>query len=88
MSLEPESGKSIASLGLMEMLSRHVDKVGYFRPVIRESDTRDVTIELMRSRYNLAQSYDESFGVTTGQTVSYTHLDVYKRQPLSRPVRG
>ncbi|MBP7973394.1 MAG: AAA family ATPase, partial [Candidatus Nanopelagicales bacterium] len=68
MSLEPESGKSIASLGLMEMLSRHVDKVGYFRPVIRESDTRDVTIELMRSRYNLAQSYDESFGVTTGQT--------------------
>ncbi|MGV1037410.1 MAG: phosphate acetyltransferase [Candidatus Nanopelagicales bacterium] len=68
MSLEPESGKSIASLGLMEMLSRHVDKVGYFRPVIRESDARDVTIELMRSRYDLAQSYDESFGVTTGQT--------------------
>ncbi|MEI8084160.1 MAG: phosphate acyltransferase, partial [Actinomycetes bacterium] len=68
MALEPESGKSIVSLGLMEMLSRHVDRVGYFRPVVRAGDSPDVSIELMRSQYHLNQSYEESFGVTTAQT--------------------
>jgi hypothetical protein len=33
-SLEPASGKSLVALGLMEMLSRRTDGVGYFRPVI------------------------------------------------------
>jgi len=68
MSMEPESGKSIVSLGLMEMLSRHLDRVGYFRPVVRDETGPDVTIELMRDRYKLAQTYDESFGVTTADT--------------------
>ncbi len=68
MSMEPESGKSIVSLGLMELLSGRLRRVGYFRPVVRESDTRDATIELMRTRYHLDQSYRESYGVTTGQT--------------------
>lgn len=75
MSLEPESGKSIVSLGLMEMLSSHLDRVGYFRPVVRDDDAPDVTIELMRSQYHLQQSYEESFGVTTAQTRHVGGLD-------------
>jgi phosphate acetyltransferase len=67
MSMEPESGKSIVSLGVMEMLSGRLDRVGYFRPVIRRGDSPDATIELMRSRYGLSQSYDASYGVSSDQ---------------------
>ncbi len=30
----PGSGKSVVALGIMEMLSRRIRKIGYFRPVI------------------------------------------------------
>ena len=69
-SLEPESGKSLAAVGVMELLSRQVDRVGYFRPVVRADGGPDETIDLFRSRYRLAQTYDESFGVTTDEARS------------------
>ncbi len=70
MSLEPESGKSLVTLGLAEILSARVERIGYFRPVVRDQPDGDAMVELMRSRYQLAQSYDESFGVTTDETRS------------------
>jgi len=33
---EPQSGKSVVLLGIMELLSRHVNKMGFFRPLVRE----------------------------------------------------
>lgn len=65
--LEADSGKSLVALGVMELLARESDRVGYFRPVVRAGE-RDATIELFRSRYRLTQSYDQSYGVTTDQT--------------------
>ncbi len=65
--LEADSGKSLVALGVMEMLTRERDRVGYFRPVVRAGE-RDATIELFRSRYRLSQSYEQSYGVTTDQT--------------------
>ena len=70
MSLEPESGKSLVSLGMAEALSARVERVGYFRPVVRDLPDGDPMIGLMRSRYQLAQSYEESYGVTTDETRS------------------
>lgn len=70
MSLEPESGKSLVTLGLAEILSARVERLGYFRPVVRKQPGGDPMIELMRSRYQLAQTHDDSFGVTTDQTRS------------------
>ncbi len=32
---EPRSGKSIVLLGIMELLSRQVQKLGFFRPIIQ-----------------------------------------------------
>ena len=32
-SLEPNSGKLVISLGVMEMLSRRVNRLGFFRPI-------------------------------------------------------
>jgi phosphate acetyltransferase len=65
--LEADSGKSLVALGVMELLTRESDRVGYFRPVVRAGEP-DATIELFRSRYRLSQSYEESYGVTTDQT--------------------
>ena len=65
--LEADSGKSLVALGVMELLTRERDRVGYFRPVVR-AGTPDSTIELFLSRYRLSQTYEQSYGVTTDQT--------------------
>ena len=67
-SLEEASGKSLISLGAMEAAAARVSKVGYFRPVVASDSESDPVIDLIRSRYQLAQSYDESYGVTTRET--------------------
>lgn len=69
-SLEPESGKSLVSLGAMDAAAAHSARVGYFRPVIAYGQGRDPVIEMMRERYQLAQSYEHSFGITTAETRS------------------
>ncbi|MDJ0830621.1 MAG: phosphate acetyltransferase [Desulfobacterales bacterium] len=59
--LEPGSGKSIVALGIMELVSRRVRQIGYFRPVIPSKDLPDNNIELIRRRYNLAASHDDMY---------------------------
>ena len=50
---EPQSGKSVVLLGIMELLSRHVQKLGFFRPLVREEETRDDAVRLITDRYHL-----------------------------------
>jgi len=33
---EPQAGKSVILLGIMELLSRHVQKLGFFRSLVRD----------------------------------------------------
>jgi phosphate acetyltransferase len=61
---EPQSGKSVVLLGIMELLSRHVHKLGFFRPLVREGENRDDAIRLIASHYRLPFSYDSMYGVT------------------------
>ena len=56
------------SLGLMEAFSRYSSRVGYFRPVVASGPGEDNTIDLIRRRYGLAQTYEQSFGITTERT--------------------
>jgi phosphate acetyltransferase len=51
------SGKSLVALGLVELLSRRVRAVGFFRPIVQHLPDND--IELIRGRYDLA---DERIG--------------------------
>ena len=51
-SMEARSGKSVVALGIMELLSRRLNKIGFFRPVIPDVD-RDNNINLISSRYLL-----------------------------------
>jgi phosphate acetyltransferase len=62
--MEPESGKEIFVLGVMEMLSRRIRNIGFFRPVIKFSDKPDNDIQLILSRYNLELSYEDTYGCT------------------------
>jgi len=52
-SLEPRSGRSIVTLGVMELLTRKLGDVGYLRPVVPSSKTPDARSELMRRRFKL-----------------------------------
>lgn len=49
--VQPRSGKSLVALGLMEVLSRRIGRLGYFRPVVTGDD--DHRMALMRDRYQL-----------------------------------
>lgn len=48
--LEPQSGKSVVALGMVELASARSERVGFFRPVVADPSA-DSQIELMRARY-------------------------------------
>jgi phosphate acetyltransferase len=60
-SLEPEAGKLVVTMGIMELLSRSMGKVAFFRPVIDTDRDLDPDIELIRGRYCPNMSYEESY---------------------------
>jgi len=51
--IEPGSGKSLVLLGIMELLSKRVEKLGFFRPIIHSHTEPDNDIELVCRRYQL-----------------------------------
>jgi len=59
--IEPGSGKSLVALGVMELLSRRIRQIGYFRPVIPSKEIADNTIQLIDIRYNLESTYEEMY---------------------------
>ena len=67
-SFEGYTGKSTVALGLLEQLSRRVERVGVFRPVVRadtaEHDGRDYVLDLLVSHDAVTLTYDECAGVT------------------------
>jgi phosphate acetyltransferase len=63
-SIEPESGKVTLVLGVMEMLSRRIRNIGFFRPIIKSSDKPDNDIQLILSRYNHELAYEDTYGYT------------------------
>lgn len=69
--LEPHSGKSLISLGLMRALLGKTVKVGYFRPII--SDTRegkkDNHIDTVLKYFDLQLQYDDAFAYTRSQVI-------------------
>jgi phosphate acetyltransferase len=60
----PNSGKSVVALGFTEMLSARLQRVGFFRPIIRSATEPDPQIELMRDRYQLQSEYAQMHGPT------------------------
>ena len=62
--MAPGSGKSVIALGIMELLSRRIRQIGYFRPVVPTVKEPDNNIRLIKTRYNLDLSYEEMMAYT------------------------
>ncbi|GHE93752.1 phosphate acetyltransferase [Streptomyces spiralis] len=54
-------GRQVVELGVMELLTRQVDRVGVFRPLVHDGPDR--LFELLRSRYRLAQDPATVYGL-------------------------
>jgi phosphate acetyltransferase len=61
---EGESGKSTVALGLVDLLSRQVGRVGIFRPVTESSERTDRVVDLLLAQPAVEQSYDDAVGVS------------------------
>ncbi len=70
-SLEPNSGKLLVTLGIMEILSRRVDRLGLFRVIVPESTEKDNHIRLLSSRFNLCMTPEEMVGVSHEQAKTW-----------------
>ncbi|MEV7118334.1 phosphate acetyltransferase [Kitasatospora griseola] len=61
-------GRQAVELGVMELLTRQVDRVGVFRPLVHTSDNgqpaTDHVVELLRTRYRLDLPSTELYGLT------------------------
>ena len=66
-SLEPNSGKLVISLGVMEMLSHKVNRLGFFRTFTPSDADQDTHIRLLSSRFNLSLEPEQMVGVTHEQ---------------------
>ncbi|OGR00268.1 MAG: phosphate acetyltransferase [Deltaproteobacteria bacterium RIFOXYD12_FULL_55_16] len=60
----PQSGKSVIALGLMELLSRRLRRVGYFRPIIPLHPLADNNLQLIKARYRLEFDDNELFAIS------------------------
>ncbi|MFJ5263844.1 phosphate acetyltransferase [Streptomyces sp. NPDC088387] len=54
-------GRQVVELGVMELLTRQVDRVGVFRPLVHDGPDR--LFELLRSRYRLTQDPATVYGI-------------------------
>ncbi|NLF04266.1 MAG: phosphate acetyltransferase, partial [Actinomycetales bacterium] len=61
---EGETGKSTVALGLLDLLTRRVQRVGVYRPVARSTDQRDYVLELLLGHDAVDLTYEECVGVT------------------------
>lgn len=75
--IEPHSGKSIVSLGLMQLLLSKTPKVGYFRPIIDdfEPGQMDNHIKTITSYFNLDLKFEDAYAFTRGEVIAIKNLD-------------
>jgi phosphate acetyltransferase len=64
--LGPGVGKGIVALGLVELLSRQVARIGVFRPLVNGA-ADDPLLTLLTKRYPVVAPYADSYGVTAAE---------------------
>ena len=62
--VEGYTGKSTVALGVLEQLSRRVERVAVYRPVVRGDAATDYVLDLLVSHEAVQLTYDECAGVT------------------------
>jgi phosphate acetyltransferase len=64
------SGKSVVTLGVLQMIMRNTAKVGYFRPIIESKSKKDTFIETVLEHFKLDMSYDEAYAYTRQEVIA------------------
>jgi phosphate acetyltransferase len=80
-SAEGETGKSTVALGLLDLLTRRVGRVGVFRPVTRGGAT-DVVVEMLLSHPGIDQNVGDAIGVSYDELHadrSAAHAEIVRR---------
>ncbi|WP_179353860.1 phosphate acetyltransferase [Winogradskyella vidalii] len=74
---EPNSGKSIMSLGLMQLLLGKAAKVGYFRPIIDDlkAGETDNHINTIISYFNLDLKFEDAYAFTRSEVIKKKNDD-------------
>ena len=62
--VEGFTGKSTVALGVLEQLSRRVERVAVYRPVVRGDAATDYVLDLLVSHDAVQLTYEECAGVT------------------------
>jgi len=65
---EARCGKSLIAIGVMELLLRHIDKVGFFCPIIADKYSKkgnNSDIDLITSQFSLNLDYEKMYACTT-----------------------
>jgi phosphate acetyltransferase len=76
-----QSGKSIVSLGLMQMLQRNTSNVGYFKPLIEDENEKDNHIETILKHFKINMEYNDAYAFSRKELTEYQNQgrinDVY-----------
>ncbi|MFJ1429578.1 phosphate acetyltransferase [Capnocytophaga canimorsus] len=64
------SGKSLVSLGVMQMVMRNTPKVGYFKPILESKTQKDNHIATMLTHFNIEMEYDEAYVFTRAEVAA------------------
>lgn len=72
-SSESNSGKSVITLGLMNILVGKIKKIAYLKPVIRDNgeNKKDINIETMIDHFGLNRTYEDSYAFTYRELLKY-----------------
>ena len=62
-----QSGKSIVSLGLMQMLKRTTPNVAFFKPLIEHKNVVDNHIDTILSHFKVNMSYDDAYAFSRSE---------------------
>src|SRR5438309_402596 len=81
--MEPQSGKSVVALGLMELLSPRVDRLGFFRPIVPTGDGPDPQIDLVRRRYQVDASPEEMSALTQAEASEIPAYDELRKRVVA-----
>ncbi|MBB5116053.1 phosphate acetyltransferase [Micromonospora echinospora] len=77
-------GKSTVALGLAELLSRQVERIGAFRPLVA-GDGTDPILALLTERYRMELPVDELYGATYAEATALV-ADGRREELISRIV--
>ena len=64
------SGKSVVSLGVLQMIMRNTAKVGYFRPIVESKSKKDTFIDTVLEHFKLDMSYDDAYAYTRQEVIA------------------